>query len=652
MGADANALLQAALHSSDPAIRFNAGLDLVKAGDVAGVPALIEAFAHESGSVRLFHAGQALVQLGAPALPWLEAALDADHPLVRIDAAFVLYQIEPARLPALLPTLSAALGSSDRQVLGDALQFVGKVTEPAVQQVVPALIAALHTTTPAEDPDGWWTDQRTTIAVLLAKQGEPTAELIAALTTALASPIAAVRWGAACALAEIGPPAHAALPRLISVAKDEAEIETVRVESAYAVARIGEPATETVPLLLALLTSDDWWLRLFGARILGELASPAERPTVELFDPLERALMGMRPLPFLPAPPPTVVTALVGLLADPNYNVRRNAIAALAKLERQAAAAIPALIATLAQPALGPLAAEALVTIGDAALPALRQSLARAAALHVHHAAYALALYNSPAATAALMELTETQGITPLHPSPHHFYCQVQATLTEEKCAAFAALYQTTLANGRGGEVDYRLPYPKHEFLRYLVEQQGLFLHGSGKLDIDVLKPFRYGRDAAAHGNVSGVYADHDPIRPIYFAVVNGRRSFGLTNGYFNLTATGEESTQGDLPCNERFYKLAIGVNGLRRPFWRPGMVYILPPDSFVFDREWTSRAPVSPLMRLRVTADDLPLRDHVWGSDWRRLDLNWVKPTDLLPFLKDVQMHPILPAERPAWLA
>lgn len=94
--------------------------------------------------------------------------------------------------------------------------------------------------------------------------------------------------------------------------------------------------------------------------------------------------------------------------------------------------------------------------------------------------------------------------------------------------------------------------------------------------------------------------------------MVNGERCFGQSNGYFNLLADGQHSSKGDLPCNERFYKLAIGVNGLRRPFWRTGMIYILLPDSFDYREEWTSRVPVPPLMRLAVTPDDLLMRDQV----------------------------------------
>lgn len=641
--------LQTALQSPDPAIRFNAGLDLVKAGDVTGIPALIEAFEHESASVRLFHASKALVHLGKPAVPALEQALHAAHPQVRIDAACTLYQIEPDRFSTLLPFLNEALQAADAKVMGDALQFLSLVTDQDRRLTVPALLQALRNATPAADPEGWVTDPRISVAVLLAQIGEPVAAIVAALVAALQGALPAVRWAAACALAELGSAAHPALPALAQTVRDEAEVETVRVEAAYALAVIGEPVQETLPVLVAAAQSADWWVRAFAARLLGELGATTARPVPELFDAMTRALMGMRRLPQIDKPPAALVQTLVHLLADPDYNVRRNAIAALAQLAEPAAPAISALVDLLPQADVGPLAAETLAKIGAAAHPALQGVLRQGAPPARRHAAYGLSLLYGPKKETASIdgEISAPQRFTP---ATEHFYCQVQVDLNQDKVDAFEGLYQATVARGQGVAVDYTLPYPKHEFLRYLVEHKGLFLHGSGKADIDVLKPFRYGIDAADHGNVSGIYADKDPIRPIYFAVVNGARCFGQSNGYFNLLADGQHSSKGDLPCNERFYKLAIGVNGLRRPFWRPGMIYILPPETFTFHEEWTSRAPVPLLMRLAVTPDDLPLREQVWGSDWRQLDPNWVDPHQPFPFLKDVQNHPILPSGLPLW--
>lgn len=638
------ATLLEALQSNDAAVRFNAGLDLVKQGDPVGIPALIEALAHESASVRLFHAGQALATMGEAAIPALDEALQAENPQVRIAAASILYQIKPERFPALQSFLNAALHSDQREVIADALFFLSRAEGEDRQAVIPALLAALQSTTPADDPEGWETDQRTTVAVILAKIGKPQALISDALIAALQGEIPAVRWGAACALAELGVADRAVSEALARSVCDETEIETIRVEAAYALAVVGDPKQDTLPVLLQALESQEWWVRAFAARILGQLAAtPTEQPDVDFFDPITRALFGMRGLPHLAEPPAVLVDALTKAVTDVDYNVRRNAVAALAKLSNHTISVIPTLVDALQQPDIGPLAAEALAQIGGEEVISLLQDALRIGdATGRGQAAYALKLLDVPLATA----------VEPLEPATHHFYCQVKVTLDQSKMNSFEQLYQETLARGKGQEVQYNLSHPKHEFLRYLVEHKGLLLHGSGKSDIDVLKPFRYGMDAAEHGNVSGIYADRDPIRPIYFAVVDGKRCFGQSNGYFNLTEDGEHSSKGDLPCNERFYKLAIGVNGLRRSFWRAGMLYILPPDTFEYWQEWTSRVPVPPLMRLAVTADDLPLRNHVWGSDWRRLDLNWVDPDKSFPFLQDVQAHPILPAGQPLWSA
>lgn len=129
------------------------------------------------------------------------------------------------------------------------------------------------------------------------------------------------------------------------------------------------------------------------------------------------------------------------------------------------------------------------------------------------------------------------------------------------------------------------------------------------------------------------------------FAVIDGKRAFGQNNGFFDLTVDGQQAEQEDQGFDRRYYKLAIGVNGLRRDPWRNGMIYILPPNTFVYQCEWTSRAPVPPLMRLAVTPDDLPLRADVWGADWRPFDGdNWVKPDEPFPFLKDVRTTAIQP--------
>lgn len=658
------AVLRQDLHNPDAAIRFNAGLDLVKAGDITGVPALIEGFAHESPSVRLFHASRALAAYGQPAVPALSAALQADSPQVRVAAAYTLYQIDPAQLATVLPIALAAVGGDNAEALTDALHFLGEIGA-AAQVAVPALIAALAKPLGLTATIAWFDDKRIYVCALLAKIGEPVDAIVPALTQLLQDEADEVRWGAACALGELGRPARAAIPALAAVVRNEAEVEITRVEAAYALAVMSEPETETLPVLLAAATSADWWVRAFTARLLGQMGMPPGPGHVMTeFTWIDRLFMAIRNVRRAADPTQSVVPTLINLLQDPNYNVQRNAVWGLALVGEQAHPAIPALIQALAQPALGPLAAEALAKIGEAAIPALaalphplvsspesKQPLSGEGGLTAG-VLYALRLTTTPKAQEVLAQIKQSQGGESFQPAPHHFYVQVPVRFDEEKLAAFAALYETTLAQGQGRAVAYTLPYPKHEFLRYLVEHRGLLIHGSGKLDIDVLKPMRYGIDAADHGNVSGIYADRDYVRPIYFAVIDGKRCFGQHNGFFDLTVDGQISDQEDQGFDRRFYKLAIGVNGLRREPWRNGMIYILPPDTFVYQQEWTSRAPVAPLMRLAVTPDDLPLRHQVWGADWRMFDGgNWTRPGDPFPFLKDVRNTPIHPNGQPPWL-
>lgn len=125
--------------------------------------------------------------------------------------------------------------------------------------------------------------------------------------------------------------------------------------------------------------------------------------------------------------------------------------------------------------------------------------------------------------------------------------------------------------------VDYRLPYPKHEFLSYLVHHRGLLAHGSNLDDIVLFEP-RQANDAGTY--LTGVYAADDGIWPMFFAVV-ARGGGRLTND------------PGDAAS------------------WTTGTVYLLPRETFrhIWGNEWVSDVPVRPVARLCVTPDDFPFR-------------------------------------------
>ncbi|MBV7334601.1 HEAT repeat domain-containing protein [Chloroflexi bacterium TSY] len=656
--------LKKRLENADPSVRFNAGVDLVRLGETAGIPAIIEAFEHESVFVRLFHAAKALIEMGEPAVPILNETLQSENKLRRVDAAFALYHIDQERLDELLPIVLAILDETDPTSvtatlssgpLIDILRFLGAVG-PAAHKAVPNLLRVLHAQISLDDPDAWMQDVRTCVAAVLAQIAEPDDEIIDTLCSAMYSESESLRWGAARAFGDnLNFATPQAIEELIAVIRNEDEVETVRVEAAYSLATISEPETETLPALLDALNSDEWWVRVFAARLLGEISSP---PPTEPLEPSEdwmqrlfHPVRDVRRLPESHELSKQVIPFLVEALSDGDYNVRRNAIFALANIGHQTGDALPYLTKTLQVDDLGPIAAEACAKIGHLAIPFLTHALNGESFVGRRHAAYALGLIDLPEAQEALSECKNLSDDEPLTPAPHHFYIQKDVLFDETKLHIFEELYHQTLARGRGSEVDYQLLYPKHEFLRYLVQYQGLFMHGSKTTDIDILRPFRYGVDGADHGNVNGVYADQGYMRPIYFATIHGGRCFGQINGFFELTEDGQVSLEGDQGFERRYYKLCMGVNGLRRNPWNHGMVYALPPDTFEFWNEWTSRVPVPPVMKLAVTPEDLPLLNQVWGIDSHMPGDNWVRPDEPFPFLKDVRYVPIHPSGRPPWL-
>jgi hypothetical protein len=71
----------------------------------------------------------------------------------------------------------------------------------------------------------------------------------------LKSPITGVRWRAAVALGEIGPPAKGAIPEIAQLLKDPDQI--VRYHAAQALARFGPDAKPAIPALREAARSGD-----------------------------------------------------------------------------------------------------------------------------------------------------------------------------------------------------------------------------------------------------------------------------------------------------------------------------------------------------------------------------------------------------------
>lgn len=626
--------LKQSLESEDASVRFNAGLDLVKAGDPAGVPALIEAFEHSSSVLRTFHASTALVKLGKPAIPDLLKALDAPGIQTRVDAAVTLAQIDSVYLEQVFPIVEEGLRSDHAEASYDAIQFIGLYAREYAGKVVPFLLDVLQTPVEVCDPQAWLEHKRVLVSGLLCVLGEPAKTIVHVLITNLKDEQPGVRWSAAVCLGTMKKKASEAIPALLEMATNETEVETVRVEAIHALAIMAPPVRVTLPVLIQLLDSGDAWIRTFAARILGEMGSPSgKKRSGTKMRWIIRAFFAPRNEMRL-RNPAHAVKALIPLLDDPVYDVRRNTAYALSLIGEKAREAVPALIMGLAREDTGAVYAEALAKIGGGVRAQLEEAFPRLDAVGQRHAGYALQKLGVEVDTSSVK----------FEPKPHHFYVHFNVTLTEEKCQAFEALYMQSL----GKEVLYDLPYPKVEFMRFLVEKKGLYMHGTHLMDLEVLKPLRTSIDGADSGNVSGVYADLGYIRPIYFAVVDRVRSFGLSNGFFDLDEEGKD-VEGERGFDHRYYKLAIGVNGMMRDPWRKGMVYALPPDTFEYWNEWTSRVPVKPLLRIPVSREDLPV--EVWGCDWRQAGNVFVQLDDPFPFLSDTKYTPIRLSGKAPWM-
>jgi hypothetical protein len=156
----------------------------------------------------------------------------------------------------------------------------------------------------------------------------------------------------------------------------------------------------------------------------------------------------------------------------------------------------------------------------------------------------------------------------------------------------------------------YELAEPKHEFLRWLVREEDVVLHGSNRVAGDRLEP----RDQldAIDRPVTGVFASPDGIWPLFFAVVDRSRVRLLFNGCARRRGRGA-------------YFFALGAEPSVRDPWTKGTVFVLPRGRFrhTHGLEWLCEEPIEPLARMDVEPPDFPFLGDVFrvrpGSpSWR----------------------------------
>ena len=395
IGDDAIPALIAAL--GDDAVQTGAAATLVRIGEPA-VPPLIAALADDDGEVQ-FGAFYALREIGDTAIPFLVGALDAPDGGARRSAARLLRELgwEPPDDPGAIRYLIAS------EAWLDVAEYGGAAVGP--------LIAILR----SPDREARWSAARTL--------GEIGKTAVGPLVDLLADADDDIRWLAVMALAEIGSPAVGSLIRLLS---DPSLCGTATA----ALLRIGEPAAEecvhalddadgdalealqevlsalgeaAVPPLIQALTASRSRTRGHAAEILDGMGwepwNDAERAwyLIAREQWIELALMGE-----------AAVVPLIRTLNGDDDHVRSEAAATLGEIGHPAA--VLPLVDVLANDAVAPAAADALVAIGRPAVDPVLALLEGGIGTVREHAVEILGRLGAHEAVPAIVDLVRSGG--------------------------------------------------------------------------------------------------------------------------------------------------------------------------------------------------------------------------------------------------
>jgi len=195
--------------------------------------------------------------------------------------------------------------------------------------------------------------------------------------------------------------------------------------------------------------------------------------------------------------------------------------------------------------------------------------------------------------------------------------------LSPERQKAFEDLWQSTRS---GDIVDYRLPYPKWQYLSYVCETKGLVLHGSQNQRISGVEP-RQANDKRAFSNQRAVYATTDGIWVIFFAILDRKKYSEMT--LFNSCLRARISAD---QLSEPMYFFSITHSVLLQKPWCEGMIYILPRRHFEQEASqqvqgveivlphWISSLPADPAAKLHVGPQDFPFLAQIHGHNNEKL--------------------------------
>lgn len=195
----------------------------------------------------------------------------------------------------------------------------------------------------------------------------------------------------------------------------------------------------------------------------------------------------------------------------------------------------------------------------------------------------------------------------------------------ESAPSAFDDLLQTVFRTGGCPEIDFRLPWPKWQFLCHAAEHHDIVLHGSGDAAISLFEP-RQAMDLRDFGKQKAIYATSDGILAIFFAIVD-REQYPMSIINASVQIADKTGT-----FHGPYYVFSVSQLALPHRPWRRGTVYLLPRKTFISDPPFSfgdsqvhvaqvaSFEPVQPIAKLTVTAADFPFLNQIRGHDDQRL--------------------------------
>ena len=203
---------------------------------------------------------------------------------------------------------------------------------------------------------------------------------------------------------------------------------------------------------------------------------------------------------------------------------------------------------------------------------------------------------------------------------PPHFVTR-PPTPGADAAEAFEALFDGAVAAGPNTLIDYRLPWPRWQFINHIIESRRLISHGSPDGTIERFEP-RRSHDVHPFGDREAVYGASDGLWSMYYAILDrATHPMLLVNSAMRVE-------QEDASLGDPFYFFSISKPALEARAFRPGTLYFLPGDSFeamppisvagqrVHIPQWASLKAVAPLARIAIAPEDFPFLDQIRGHD------------------------------------